>query len=170
MTAAEQLNIPPGIESVIEEVSNGMSLKASLQKHGVKSSTFFAWLERVPLLDGKYTRAKENHADLLASEIKDLAGSDENTHKVRNMIDAYKWIASKFKPKDYSDRIDLNVTQTVDIRGALDDAKARIRTVLEIAPTQVIESTNTSALGTTGCKPVGDENTDTKNELDKLLG
>jgi hypothetical protein len=56
-------------------------------------------------------RAKEEAADALAEDIIEIADEarqmriDPNSARVA--IDAYKWTASKLKPKKYGDKVDL---------------------------------------------------------------
>lgn len=55
-----------------------------------------------------YTRAKEDQADFLAEntlEVSDDMGIDPQ-HK-RIMVDTRKWLASKFKPKKYGEKIQV---------------------------------------------------------------
>lgn len=81
----------------------------------------------------QYVRAREMQADFLAEEIIEIAddssddvlrakkvknadGSEmilleehkEFTNRSKLRVDARKWIASKFKPKKYGDKVDLN--------------------------------------------------------------
>lgn len=81
-----------------------------------------------------YARAREAQADFLAEEILEIAddgsndlmtvGKGDATYEVENKevtnrsrlrVDARKWIASKLKPKKYSEKIDLNVEQTIEV-------------------------------------------------------
>lgn len=58
----------------------------------------------------------------------------EDPQVMRVVSDNIKWKASKLNPKTYGDKLDVNVTQTVDISGALDEAKKRIKDVTPIVP------------------------------------
>lgn len=61
----------------------------------------------------KYTRAKEEQADLMADEILDITDAlpkkgltNQQVNAARLKVDARKWVASKLKPKKYGDKID----------------------------------------------------------------
>ncbi len=71
-------------------------------------------------------RAREMLMDAEVDEAKELADSDGDPSKVRNQIDIRKWRASKLASKTYGDRIDLNVTQTIDIGATLQEARTRM--------------------------------------------
>lgn len=75
----------------------------------------------------QYIRARESQADFLAEEILEIADDGTNdymtivkgdmeynvenkewTNRSKLRVDARKWIASKLKPKKYSDKVDHN--------------------------------------------------------------
>lgn len=145
-----------------------LSLTAALKKHGVKPQNFFSTLANVPSLDEKYVRAQHGRSELYMDEIINIADTEDNAQKARNQIDARKLYASKMKPNKFGDRIDVNLNQTVDIRGALDEARTRIRDVLDISKTQLIETKQDSSTQDVGSQPAIDVGT-AKNELDDLL-
>jgi hypothetical protein len=89
--------------------------------------TVFSWLaqgesenasEQLRLFLHQYIRAREAQADFLAEEIIEIADDAEGddaafvginrVHRARLQIDTRKWIACKFKPKKYGDKVDLN--------------------------------------------------------------
>ena len=74
-----------------------------------------------------YARALELKADLIADDAIEIADSDVDPSKARNQIDIRKWTASKLYASKYGERIDLNVTQTLDIGATLAEARARLR-------------------------------------------
>ena len=81
----------------------------------------------------QYARAREAQADFLAEEILEIADDGSNdymkivkgdkeynienkevTNRSRLRVDSRKWIASKLKPKKYSDKIDVNHSGAID--------------------------------------------------------
>src|SRR5205814_6015466 len=89
-------------------------------------STVLNWLNTNTEFLAQYTRAKEQQADFLAEEMIEIADDGSNdfmtitkgdisyevenkevTNRSRLRVDTRKWIASKLKPKKYSDRLDL---------------------------------------------------------------
>lgn len=68
--------------------------------------TVYRWLRENEQFCQNYTRAKEDQADYLADDT--LTISDDQSidpQQKRIMVDTRKWLASKFKPKKYGDRI-----------------------------------------------------------------
>lgn len=155
-------------ELVIKSVSDNKSLTSSLKEHGIASADFFETIKQVPLLSVKYAHAQSARAELMVDEILDIADNETDSQKARNRIDVRKWAASKMKPEKFGDRIDVNINQTVDIRSALEEAKNRIRNVLEIPETQLIETTESNAQPASGLQPA--ESVGTANfDLEDLL-
>jgi len=79
--------------------------------------------------------------------IHEIARDWPDVNRAKLAIDNIKWEASKLN-KQYSDRLDLNVTATIDIGTALSEARNRslvrpIRDLEDVQVTQVIDSTCT---------------------------
>lgn len=114
----------------IEAVANGDTLKSALANARLTAATLNQLLSGDRELALAYARAQEIRADLLADQIIDIADDDErDPHRARNQIQARQWIASKHNSKRYGDRIDLNVTQTIDVSATLSEARSRLITI-----------------------------------------
>lgn len=109
------------------QISAGKSLSAICASPLMPNSrTVLRWLEIYPSFAAEYARAREQQADLLASQIVEIADTEEDANRARVMIDARKWYASKLKPKVYGDRIDVAVSHTLDLSDALNEARNRL--------------------------------------------
>lgn len=115
------------VYEVIEKVLAGMPLREAVTACGLTPSAFAYRLQQDKAAAVAYSRAVEIKADLLADEVVHLADGDGDPAKVRNQMNARQWLASKLYAKRYGDRIDLNVTQTLDIGSTLAEARARLR-------------------------------------------
>ena len=139
LTTTQQL-----VEHVIDDVLAGSTLKNALATRDMTAQAFARILHGDKSAAAAYARAAELRADLLADEIISIADGDEDPAKVRNQIQARQWLASKLNAKRYGDRIDLNVTQTVDIGATLAEARARLvrpaRDQLDVIDAQVVDS------------------------------
>jgi hypothetical protein len=90
------------------------------------AATIFNWLATNKEFLDQYTRAQEMRADMLIEETLEIADDGSNdfmtitkgdqvyeqenkevTNRSKLRIDTRKWIASKYKPKKYGDRIDV---------------------------------------------------------------
>lgn len=114
------------VETILTEMHNGRSLNSTLKEFKINSMMFYDFVAENPILSSKYARAQTARAELLVEELIDIADTEPDPQKARNRIDARKWYASKMTPHKYGDRIDLNLTTTVDIGKALLEAKQRV--------------------------------------------
>jgi hypothetical protein len=152
LTLEERLSkVDQAISASIE-----LGIKRALEFVGISFTQFYKVISAYPDRHASYCRAKECRVDLLVDETIAIADTEANPFKARVRVEARQWLASKITPRVYGDRLDLNVTQTVDIRSALQSAKdrARIRTVenSQLAAPQSI-----------------DIQSDASSEFDKLL-
>lgn len=113
------------IMRVISRLPHEPTLKVILKDEGISAKRFFDYLLEHPRYDASFALAQSARAELLADEIIDIADTESDPQRARNRIDARKWVASKLKPNKFGDRIDVNVSHTVDIGEALRDARAR---------------------------------------------
>lgn len=118
------------VKDAIEAVANGDTLKSALANRKLSAWQLHQAISSDRELALAYVRAQEIRADLLADQIIDIADDDErDPHRARNQIQARQWIASKHHSKRYGDRIDLNVTQTIDVSATLSEARSRLITI-----------------------------------------
>lgn len=103
---------PETANYICAELAQGRSLRSVLLDEGMPvGQTVFSWLRTFPEFLEQYARAKEESADSLADDIQDIADktlrSVYDPQAARVAIDAYKWTASKLKPKKYGDKLDM---------------------------------------------------------------
>lgn len=133
----------PAVKKVIDLILEGLPLREAIKDAGLTPQLFNYRLQGDRAAAVAYARAVEVKADLMADEVVSIADSDDDPAKVRNQMQARQWLASKLYAKRYGDRIDLNVTQTLDIGSTLAEARARLlprRDMLDVTDAQVIDS------------------------------
>lgn len=115
------------LRGLIAAVAEGKPLREALALAGFTAGDFQQALASDRDMAVAYARATEIRADLLADEIITIADC-ENTDpaRARNQINARQWLAGKLHSKRYGDRIDVNVTQTLDIGSTLAEARSRL--------------------------------------------
>ena len=130
---------------IIRAVSSGRSLSSVLSAAGMPDWVmFYATLAIAPELQLAYDKAVQDRADKLVDEILTIAdeempegleGSSASAwvQRKRMQVDARKWIASKFRPKLYGDRVDFTVV----------DERISVLSALNAAKTRVLENNNT---------------------------
>jgi hypothetical protein len=89
--------------------------------------TVYRWLREHSEFCQNYTRAKEDQADYLAEETLEIADDEtiDPQHK-RIQVDTRKWLASKFKPKKYGDKLDVDAKHTGTIVLQLSESDAEL--------------------------------------------
>ncbi len=128
-------------------------LKVALEKHGVSRASFFRALEKYPETRDGYLRAQVARAEQYVEEALYISDNEEDAQKARNQIEIRKWIASKTIPSKYGDRIDISIQGQVDIKGALEEAKTRVRDILSIAENVTVENETQKQIEYSGSKP-----------------
>jgi hypothetical protein len=111
---------PAIIETVLDQVSNGATLVDTLAKPGMPSmSTWLQWVSEDPALAGDYARARESMIDRTAARALAIAMAeppiapdgkvDSGAVQLRRLqVDSLKWILSKWDPKRYGDRLEVD--------------------------------------------------------------
>lgn len=135
---------------ILREIGNGASLTKAINKPGYPTyDSVQKYMRANPEIKRLYDEAVEIRADYLAESLIDISeeqipeGLDGpqlsawiNQMKIR--IDTRKWTAAKLRPKQWGERMDVNVTQTqISITTALKEAEARlIDNVSDITPNE----------------------------------
>lgn len=107
--------------AICDRIADGESLVQITRDPSMpKKTAVYEWLLRHKEFAELYARAREDQADSLADEIQAIADElpmeitdDKGVTRFdsayvtwqKNRVDARKWIASKLKPKKYSDRL-----------------------------------------------------------------
>ncbi len=126
--------------TVLQHIADGASLTSALKR--LQPSPSYWWakdqIRRNPELRNRYQEAVEDRADRLAEELLELAdspipqgldgpGKSAWVQKLRLQVDTRKWIACKLKPRQYGERVDVEVKQaSMSITAALAEAEARV--------------------------------------------
>lgn len=96
--------------SILDLIALGQSLRSICERSDMPDrTTVIRWLGKHDEFAARYARARELQADAMDDLILDTAeATDHTNHQAsRVKIDAYKWRASKLKPKVYGDRTQL---------------------------------------------------------------
>jgi hypothetical protein len=107
-------------ERICERIAEGEPLTRICKDRQVPAyRTVLGWRVANKEFQQMYARARQDAADTLADQIRELAGRVEKGELEPNAgrvsIDALKWIASKLKPREYGDRAQLDVAARVDV-------------------------------------------------------
>ena len=112
---------------VIESFELGKDLKQSFIDCGISGYLFRKTIHTYQDLSERLAQARMMLSDIMVSEMIRISDDETiDTLQAKTMIETRRWIAGKYMPKVYGDRLDLNITETVDLRQALDTAKGRV--------------------------------------------
>lgn len=114
------------VDQILAGLLEGIPLRKAVQRGGIALSTFQKWLADNREWAVAYARTLELRADLLIDDALELVDGDGDPAKVRNQMEMRKWTATKHNQKRYGERVDLNVTQTIDVSSTLLEARSRL--------------------------------------------
>lgn len=117
---------PELADKICASLATGMSLRRLTAQDDMPSAqTVYEWSRKFPEFADQYARAKEDRAESYADEIAEIADNQElDPNSRRVMIDARKWVACKFAPRKYGDKVVLAGDK---------DAPIAIRTTLDVS-------------------------------------
>lgn len=130
------------VYDVIELVLSGQTLKEALANVGLTPMAFNYRLQGDRAAAIAYGRAQEIRSDLLVDEALVIADNEQDAARARNQIDIRKWMAARLHQKKWGERVDVNVTQTLDIGATLAEARNRllpVRDQYNVIDSQVID-------------------------------
>jgi hypothetical protein len=110
-------------QKILELYVAGSTLTAICAIPGMpKASTLYRWLAETPDFKDAYLRARETKADLFVDELVSLSDEAqgmgvEGVAAMRLRIETRKWVASKFFPRTYADRLEHQVGGTGPLTG-----------------------------------------------------
>lgn len=99
------------VSAVIEKMAGGMSENAACREVGINRGTFRSAAIRMEAAD-TYAEAlsllAQEQAEKLEQAIDDMRSGVIDAQMARVEIDARKWFASKFLPKRYGDKVEVD--------------------------------------------------------------
>lgn len=127
-----------------ERIASGLSMvKACIGDDMPAPRTVYAWLRIYPEFQQNYVYSKEEQADLMVDEIKEIADDGRNDYmdiiskdggcegyrangeviqRSKLRVDTRKWAASRFNNKKYGDKIQTDATvKIVDLSKKSDE-------------------------------------------------
>lgn len=108
------------VKRVIALVADGMGCANARKKVGIGNSKFYEIVDGDPELKDKYAHAREARGETFIDKIETIeemvASGEIDPAAARVIIDAQKWKASKFYPKMYGDKQQVDMTvQSFDL-------------------------------------------------------
>jgi hypothetical protein len=115
------------IEMAIESVLRGDTLARTGELLGFKTRMeFHDYLRRHPFLDEKVRAARIDGCIHLEDRMLNVTKEVEDPRLARVQVEAYAKVMGYRNPQRYGNRIDVNLTQTVDIGSSLAKMQERL--------------------------------------------
>ena len=112
----------------IDMAEEGATLKAIARHLGVDVRHISKARKQDLIFDTDLARARDLGIEIQADDLLEV-DSEENAGKdvqlIRLKSDNVKWLIARRAPKRYGDRLEVNLNQTVDLSGALIEARKR---------------------------------------------
>lgn len=77
--------------------------------------------------------AREEFSHDLAKQTIAIADADVDAPRARNRIAARQWLAGKYARQVFGDKVELNVTGSVSVGAALEEARRRVRPISDLS-------------------------------------
>lgn len=107
-------------KKVCQHIADG-GYATDLQRFGLPATTTInRWLNENEDFRAAYARARESRAETFASQIVEIADTEEDPQRARVRIEARKWIASKLLPRVYGEN------QRVEVQHTIGETAARV--------------------------------------------
>lgn len=122
-----------------ELVANRSTIEEAVRKVGWNAKQYYRMRHEQPAFDLAVVRAREMAQDAWVDKLPEIAQNEPDVQRARLLSDNVKWAAARIKPRAYGDRLDLNITQTIDIGSALAEARNRAALRPRCDPDNVID-------------------------------
>jgi hypothetical protein len=109
------------VEAIIEQVANGITLKAACEDAGIKYLSMYEIFERSPSLSLKYSHAKELFVQNRVDHMHFVAAHEPDVQRARLVTDLTKWEASKILGRIYGDSKTINVSGGLNVTDSRDE-------------------------------------------------
>ncbi len=133
---------------ICDRIAQGQGMREICQDASIPSRfVVYNWMAAEPTFYAAYARAREHQCDAWADDMREIADNASNDYMERIAkngeiehvpnpetvqrsklrIDTLKWLMSKYSPRRFGDKIDVNVSGSVEV-SALSDAELEART------------------------------------------
>lgn len=140
------------LQLAVELAVKGETIKRIIDE-ALLGSEYSFWLYRqhYPDFNNAFEQARQEGLEPTADALTTIADEYVDVQRARLKSDNLKWLLSKRKPEIYGDKVDIHVSQTIDISSALNEARSRAalpvndQKVIDIGVKQIEGSKKTNA-------------------------
>lgn len=132
------------LETAIDLAIKGEPLKVIIDAMLTTEYDFWKYCQVTQDFEISFTQARQAGLEHIADGLITAHKDEIDVQRARLKSDNAKWLLAKRKPSVYGDKVDIHVTQTIDISHALSEARSRSRDVIEVGMKK-LESTKKDA-------------------------
>ena len=118
--------LTPAEEHLALAIAGGSSIKNAAADQGLTEKMLSLRRLRKPCLDQAIRQACAIKQLSLIDGAREILDAEPDTNRAKLTWDVLKWTAGKFDPQQFGERMDINLTATVDIGAALAEARNRV--------------------------------------------
>lgn len=112
---------------ILARMINGETLTAICAEDEMPTlSAVYRWSWHRPEFRSALDHARTARSHTLAEQTIDVAATEKDPQRARNMILARQWLAKVTNRQAYGDQVDVTVTERPSLRAAIDAANERI--------------------------------------------
>lgn len=114
------------LDKAIELAAEGKPFKIIIDEAMLGSEyAFWLYKQHYPDFNNEFEQARQEGLEHLADGLMTAHDDHTDVQRARLRSDNAKWLLSKRKPSVYGDKVDIHVSQTIDITAALSEARSR---------------------------------------------
>lgn len=113
------------IDLAIDLATRGEPLKVIIDQICSTEIGFWLYRQHYPDFNNSFEHARQEGLEHIADGLITIADEYTDVQRGRLKSDNAKWLLSKRKPSVYGDKVDIHVSQTIDITAALTEARSR---------------------------------------------
>lgn len=106
--------------------AEGKSLRQMAQDMGCEPDLIATYRRKSPLFEQQFACARLNGLELLADDLITADQDVTDVMKARLRSENLRWLLARRIPHQYGDRLNVDVSGTIDLRAALQDANSRL--------------------------------------------
>lgn len=113
------------LDLAIELAAKGEPIREIVTQIVSDEYSFWLYRQHDLLFGNRYEQARQEGLEQIADGLLTAHKDDVDVQRARLKSDNFKWLLSKRKPAVYGDKVDIHVSQTIDISAALTEARKR---------------------------------------------
>ncbi len=143
--------LPPqyNYDAALDAALDGQTWHKIAQALGCSKRTIHRLREQYVPFNHALTLARASANEYLADDIRTLVEDHPELHDnpqvLKQMFESRRWFLACADPRKYGDRMNIEITEKVDLKGAMDKAKDRVITVLASQPEADVLGQKTSS-------------------------